>query len=168
MSDNDFDSAMSDDSLRSITDSGLDKASDNLEQLKKIVEEEKITTTTKINSINERIVDEKFNRDYEIAEIHITYLSRDAKIYRIMDEDRETISNEIIGLHTRIDKNIDECKQCIRNISILDARLNDIKDNLIPSKSLCVAVTTLYALTGICIIHAGGIVLPLIRNLIKK
>lgn len=168
MSDNDFDSAMSDDSLRSITDSGLDKASDNLEQLKKIVEEEKITTTTKINSINERIVDEKINRDYEIAEIHTTYLSRDAKINSIMDEDRQTISNEIVGIHTRIDTNIDTCAECIKYIHKLETEISTIKKNLIPSKSLCVAVTTLYALTGICIIHAGGIVLPLIRNLIKK
>ena len=61
MSDNEFNSALSDDSLRSVTDTDLDKVSDDLKQFRKLFDEEKTTTTAKINLINEKISGRKNN-----------------------------------------------------------------------------------------------------------
>ena len=52
-----------------------------------------------------RLVDEKITREKQIHEMQSTYVSRDTTLCKILDEDRETISNEIIGIHNRIDKN---------------------------------------------------------------
>lgn len=168
MSDNEFNSAVSDDSLRSMSDNDQDELYDTIKELERSFNEEKITTNARINLINERIVDGEMRAAQELGEIRSTYETGVSTLYKILDEDRDSISNEIVGLHTRIDANIDLCKKCIEHINKLETEISNIKENLIPSKSLCGAVTTLYVLTGICVIHTGGVVFPLIAKLIKK
>ena len=146
----------------------IDSIFNRIRILEEVVKDEKITTTTRVNLLNERLVDEKLERDRAFREIHDVCDSKDRDMCKILDEDRETISNEIVGIHTRINANIDTCAECIKYIHKLETEISNIKENLIPSKSLCAAVTTLYVLTGICVIHAGGVVLPLFANLIKK
>ena len=84
---------------------------------------------------------------------------------KYIDEDRETISNEIVGLHTRIDANIDECKQCIRNINILDTELTNIKKDLNSNKS---TRHTIYFLSGVCAVQAATYLLPILKKIVKK
>ena len=93
------------------------------------------------------------------------HMSLDKGINKIMMEDRDTISNEVDEIHKRIDKQVEECFYCMKNIYRLDTEIEDIKDCL---KPITHRTRMIYFLSGVCAIQAAVYLLPIVKKLVKK